>query len=299
MIEGHRLEREGSRPAREVAERNATGRRRALAGREHDRAGERRQRFGNCAHVGTAVEVLSSVAVAVHRDEEFRFDLAEAVEHAFRAEFGGRARENGTETRRGEKERDRFGAIGQERRHTIAAADAEVLETGATSRDEIPERVLRELRACSVFGDEDERRRIATGRFARAVARSYAPPMNGTIAPPIDGTECVLGVVQRRAGKPTRARHATLDDGAGRRVPAHAEVRGERAPKCVEVLRPTSARARRSSRSEVPFRAREIARTQRADWLRRVPCDGCQSSVPSATGLSLTLRIVAPSATTL
>ena len=92
VVERHLLEGELSllpagargRPSGSLAE--AGERRLRVEVAEQHRVRDRRQRGEQLLHDGEPVEVLASVAVAVHGQEHLRLDLREAVDHAAGAE---------------------------------------------------------------------------------------------------------------------------------------------------------------------------------------------------------------------
>src|SRR5207249_2765589 len=90
-----------------------------------------------------AVEVAPAVAVPIHRDEDLRFELAEAVDHRARSEVRRAARPDRAEAGGREQRDDGLGDVRQIRDDAVAARDAESYESGTDGGD-----LSRELGVC-------------------------------------------------------------------------------------------------------------------------------------------------------
>jgi hypothetical protein len=153
-----------------------------------------------------AVVVAPAVAVAVDRQQHLRLDLREAVDHRARAEVRRAARPDRAESRGGEEGGDRLGDVRHVRDDAVAAADAEGAQPGLDARGQRAQLAPRHLRQRAQLGGVADRHAVA-----------------------VTAAEDVLGIGQRRAGKPARARHLTAVEHALRRVvEAHLEVLGDR-----------------------------------------------------------------------
>ena len=115
--------------------RHAGTRRVELAEQAHQhhrgQAGQGRRDLGQ--HRG-AGELLAVVPVAVAGDEHLRLDLREPVDHAARAEVRRARRPDRAQARGGEQADDRLGHVRQQRRHPVAATDAQRAQAAGDAR---------------------------------------------------------------------------------------------------------------------------------------------------------------------
>jgi hypothetical protein len=142
-------------------------------------------RFDLC-DFARAVEVASTVAVAVDDEEDLRVELAEAIDDCARAEVRRAARPDRAEARCREQRDDGLGDVRQIRDDTVAARDAEPHQPGADRCDLLRELRIRHRRGvleAARLGARDERRMIVASR------------------------ERVLRVAQLGAWEPRGARH--------------------------------------------------------------------------------------------
>jgi len=90
----------------------------------HDELLDARNLLEHAAHLRQAVEALAAVAVRIGREQHFRLDLAEAVDHAVDTEIRRAGRPRGAERRRGEHSDHGFRHVRHEAGDAVAVADA-------------------------------------------------------------------------------------------------------------------------------------------------------------------------------
>ena len=214
MVEGQRVELE--RPARreQVVPRHRVRQRVVLAadvGDVHDGA-ERRQPGTHLRHLRAAVDELVAVAVARDGEQHRRLELAEAVEHAPRAELRRARRPDRAEARRGEEGDERLRDVREVRDDAVAALHAELLQADARPRDLLAQVAERQLDRRAGLGVRDDR-----GRPDVLVAADH-----------------VLGAVDQGAREPLGAGHLPRAEHAlVRRVRADLEEVPDRAPEAL------------------------------------------------------------------
>jgi hypothetical protein len=174
---------------------------------------ERGQASDDLADIGSPVEGLATIAVAIDAEHELWCELRIAIEHAARAEVRPTTRPHRADARGREHGDDRFGRIRQIGHDTIATCDAE--RTHAGREHAHPPREL---------GPRQRRQRPTLGQIQqRVLARTLVP-------------QRVLRVVERGAREPFRTRHDAFPEHARRRRrKLHAAEFGNRAPERVEV----------------------------------------------------------------
>ena len=160
-----------------------------------------------------AIEVAPAVAIAVDGEQHRRLDLREAVDHRARAEVRRAARPDRAEPGRGQERRDGLGDVRHVGRDAVAATDAERAQARLDARGDRAQLRPRHLLQRAQLGGVADRHRVV-----------------------VAAAEDVLGIGERRAGKPPRAGHlATREHLARRGVEAHVEVLGDRRPEALEV----------------------------------------------------------------
>ena len=85
---------------------------------------DRGQAGGDLGELRADVVVAAGIFVAVHGEQDARLDLAEAVEHAGRAEIRRAGGEDRAERRRRRHDGHRFRHVRQQGRHPVALADS-------------------------------------------------------------------------------------------------------------------------------------------------------------------------------
>ena len=179
VVEVHRLEHERRlrRPRRET--RPPSRPRRGSPG-----ARASRRRASGSPRRRAAVEIAAAVAIAVDGEQHRRLDLGEAVDHRARAEVRRAARPDRAEAGGRQKRRDRLGDVRHVRRDAVAAADAERAQAGLDARRQLAQLRPRHLLQRPQLGGVADRHRVV-----------------------VAAAEDVLGIGERRAGEPPRARH--------------------------------------------------------------------------------------------
>ncbi len=190
---------------------------RIQVGQQH-RMLQRRQFGAHRLQHRQPVEVLAAVAVAVDRDQQFRIDLAEAVEHAGAAHVGRAAGPDRADRGAGEKRHRRFRDIRQVGGDAVARLDAERAQAVRHRRDLLPQFAPRQLRQRPQFRLRDDRRLLG---FAIVGVKA----------------EYLLGEIQARAVEPFGARHLVrIQHLPVRRRTAHFEVLPDRFPEILEMI---------------------------------------------------------------
>ncbi len=135
----------------------------------------------------SAVEVLATVAVAVHGQQHLRFDLREPVDDAAHAEVG----------RAGGPDRAEGG-------HRVEGGDG-LRQVGQVGRDAV---ALSHAQSAQPRGDGGGvLAQFAPGPLGERTQLGGVPDRDGVVVTPL---EDVPGVVERRAGEPFGARHAPV-----------------------------------------------------------------------------------------
>jgi hypothetical protein len=180
------LEAEWRRLGQELRPRDrAVGRLVVLAVRQVDDRFEAGKPLCDRGHLLAAVDVALAVAVARDGEQHPGLDLREAVYDGARPELRGAARPDRSEARRREEGDERLGDAREIGDDSVAAPDAEPLESRAGPRDllaQLPERQVE--------------RRPRVGTAVHGDARGVGLPI-----------EKVLRVVQACTWEPHRARH--------------------------------------------------------------------------------------------
>ena len=181
-----------------------------------------RQAGADLGHLLAAVDRAVAVGVAADGEQDLGLDLAEARQHAARAELRRARRPRRPEAGGGQEGDQRLGDVGQVGHDAVAGADAQAPQPRARQRD---------LLAQLAEGQLD--------RLAGLRARDDGHPVGVLVGP-----QRVLGVVQARAGEPLGAGHlARAEHALVGRVRAHAEEVPDRAPEALEVVdRPSPQR---------------------------------------------------------
>src|SRR5208283_5831518 len=86
---------------------------------------QRRQLFDNVPHFGFALEIPACEAIAVDREQDFRLDLAKALDHGVHAEFRRRRGPDGADGERRHHGDRRLGNIGHIGSDAVARRDAQ------------------------------------------------------------------------------------------------------------------------------------------------------------------------------
>ncbi len=161
--------------------------------------------------VGT-VDGLDAVAVAVDDQQHRRVDLPDPVDHRGDAELRRARRPHRPEAGAREEGHDRLGHVRQVADDPVATSDAEPTQPRRGAGDLVGELVVAERDLVPGLAASDDRGRAATT------------------------TQRVLGVVQRGAGEPHRARHRGIGQHRGRRVDEpHIELVDDLRPERLEV----------------------------------------------------------------
>ena len=215
VVEGDGLERRArrARPAGRPTRRRPGARSRRRGRARRARAVGRPARISaTCSRRSTGAV---AVGVAADREQHLGLDLAEARQHAARAELRRARRPRRPEAGGGQEGDERLGDVRQVGDDAVAGADAEAPQPRARPRD---------LVAQLAEGQLD--------RLARLRARDDGHPVGVLVGP-----QRVLGVVQARAREPLGAGHLRArQDALVGRVRAHAEEVPDRAPEALEVV---------------------------------------------------------------
>ena len=156
-----RLRRDRARAARRASARSGSrGRGRLGAGRDRGRRrsrGDARQPGRDLGELVGDVDDLAGVPVAVGGDEQLRLDLAEAVEHAVRAEIGRARRPDRADRGGGEHRGDRLGHVRHQRRDAVARRRRRARGSACCSRETRAWRSRQESRGLDlVLAAEDD-----------------------------------------------------------------------------------------------------------------------------------------------
>ncbi len=213
VCERHRVELERPRLAHELVPRDRPGDRAAGVLDVDDRL-QRRQPLADRGDVLAAVDELLSVDVPADREQHLRVELAQPVDDAADAELRRARRPDCAEARRREERDRRLRDVRKVGDDAVAGADSEPFQAGARPCHLLAELAERELARLAGLGVGEDR-----GGVEILVAAEH-----------------VLGVVQRRAREPLRARHlARAEHPLVRGVRADSEVVPDRGPEALEV----------------------------------------------------------------
>jgi hypothetical protein len=176
---------------------------------------DRRQLGADRRHLRRTVDGLVAVPVAVHRDQHLRLDLAPAVGDAAGPEFGRAGREDRPEAGRGQHQHVGLRDVRGIRRDPVARHHTQTFQPGPDAPDLVPQPPGREgLRVTALRVRDDDR--IVVGQPGHP--------------------QHVLRVVERRPGKPGRARHRVHRQRGDRiGVRDDLEVVPDRAPERSEI----------------------------------------------------------------
>ena len=221
VVEGDGLEAGLGGPASRSSHDDGVGELVLAVGDVHDVL-DGRQPGADVGHLLAAVDRPVAVGVAADGEQHLGLDLAEARQHAARAELRRARRPRRPEAGGGQEGDQRLGDVRQVGGDAVARPDAQAPQAGARQRD---------LVAQLAEGQLD--------RLAGLRARDHGHPVGVLVGP-----QRVLGVVQPRAGEPLGAGHlARAEHALVGRVRAHAEEVPDRAPEALEVVdRPSPQR---------------------------------------------------------
>jgi len=176
---------------------------RVQVGHDHDML-QARQRIHQVADDGAAVEILAAVAVAVDREDHLRLDLAEAVDHALRAEVGRTTRPHRADRCRRQQRYRGLGNVRHVGDDTVARLDAGAPKPGGQPFDLLGKLVPAQLLQRPVFRHVSDRHLagptagqdlfcvvqpgarepLGAGHFALAQHRLVAGPVIETVVGP-------------------------------------------------------------------------------------------------------------------
>ncbi len=212
VVERNRVERELGRVGGELVPAQGAVEGLAQVGHEDGRA-QRVELALQLLDGGPHVVALAAVDVAVDGEQHGGLDLGEPVVDGAGAEVRRARRPDRAEARRGQERHEGLDAVGRQRDDAIALPDPDRDEPGPRPADEITQLAPGDRALEAVFTGEDQREVVV-----------------GAVV------ERVLGVVQRGAGEPLRARHlARAEHGAGLGVEADVEVLDDGRPEAVEI----------------------------------------------------------------
>ena len=165
-----------------------------------------------------AVEVLAAVAVAVHRQQQLRLDLGEAVDHAAGPELRSRAGPDRADAGRRQERDQRLGDVGHVGDHAVARGrrpsariPPAAAATWAASSLQLSSSQLAQLRAV-------QHRELLPARRGPAAGRGQRPQQQ------------VLGVVELRAARTSARRASAAPRARARRAARRARRRTPRCP---------------------------------------------------------------------
>lgn len=238
----HRLERmdRSARPCEDVGKQCLRcGRRNGLA--VQDDMLDRGQRTPQLGHDIAPVVPPACIGDGVAGDQQFGFDLLEAVDHGGRGHVGRADTPDRTDAGACEKRDDGLGNIGQIGRDAVAGLDALVLQVQRERGRLAPQFRPTRLRQPAVFTGADDRGQ------AGGISRRDMP-------------EHLPGIVDLRARKPDRARHPALGEhGRKRRRRLQIVIVPDAAPEAVEIAHRPSPHVLVISKSEAALLGEPVA----------------------------------------
>ena len=290
--------------ADEVVEPGGVGDRRDVGIRlrvgDDDHALHRRETPDDLRQAVEARVPLPLPEVAIGRQEDARFDLPEAVEHALHAEVGRGGRDRGPEARRGEHVHDGLRHVGHVAGHPVARLDSERVQRLGEARRRVVQLGPGEVATDAVLGPEEERRPVVPApeqvlRVVQPRVRIPARPRQAVevddhaLAPlPDDAAEVPHRVPERRrlADRPAPQRLRGIGTRPARLVRVAREARHVRLRGEVRIRRPQrTLRPRRARRASGP-RCRH-ARSSDTRQYRKAGDRSCASSHPKKTSDSV------------
>ena len=205
VVEGDGLELERAGLGQQVVPRDGVGelvaRRRGRARRARASAGRR----GSSATCVAAVDRPVAVGVAVDGEQDLGLDLAEARQHAARAELGRARRPRRPEAGGGQEGDERLGDVGQVGDDAVARPDAQAPQAGARPRDLLAQLAEGQLDRLARLRARDDRHPVGVLVGAQQRARRSSAARRGT--------------TRRRASRARRARARRARARARRRSP--------------------------------------------------------------------------------